>query len=799
MSQNSDRARYRLARQIVIEALERPAADRSPFLEQRCGADHLLRREVDWLLAAAEDDSEDDVPERFQAAARSALQNVSLEIPLPRNYRLLKRLGQGSAGIVYLAERVDGNLYQPVAFKLLHFSEAGNEDIARRFADERAILARLNHPWIARLIDGGLTADNRPFLATEFVDGVRIDQWAAGGVPRREIIAQFMRVCEAVDYAHRHMIIHRDLKPANILITRDNEPRLLDFGIAGLLDGDSRQDGLAHTFTPGYASPEQVEGDGLSAASDVYSLGVVLHELLTGQKAFHESNLSASGADTPVPGRDHSPLPEDLAAIVRVATAKEPAHRYASVRALVDELERHRSHRPVSARQGGFLYRAHRFLRRHRAAALLALLITGLLAGFLVNREMQLERIAYERDRAETVTAFMSDLLTGADSLPTRGGEVSVRDVLDLGAKKLQASESASADALGQIYLMLARAYNALGLGERALPLLESASQALKGRLPDSELGPLLAEQGAAFDSAGRAAEAIAADRQAMQVLQASRGASSRAFNEVRVRYLRNQVNIRARKPEIVIPELEQIVAGLQAAGDGKTDLMFQALSALAAARLTAGQTQRALAVAQQARDLAETLYQPDDPRRLGGRHVYATVLMQEDPARAAEMLTGLVADHQRLVGAGQRLANTIGSLGVALSRQSRPDEAMEAFEQAADMIRATSGTDHYLYRLSTMNLGLLKLQAGDASTARRLISDILPALEDRHSHFGGIETFYLASALEVLGGAHMQAGDEKRAREDFERALEVLSQAGSDEWSGLRQRISQRLAVAGG
>src|SRR5690625_5669610 len=142
MSQDSDRARYRRARQIVIEALEQPVSGRSLFLEQRCGADHLLRREVDWLLAAADDDSEDDVPERFQAAARSALQNVSLEIPLPRNYRLLKRLGQGSAGIVSLAERVDGTMYQPVAFKLLHFSEARKEDIARRCADERAILAR---------------------------------------------------------------------------------------------------------------------------------------------------------------------------------------------------------------------------------------------------------------------------------------------------------------------------------------------------------------------------------------------------------------------------------------------------------------------------------------------------------------------------------------------------------------------------------------------------------------------------------------------------------------------------------
>src|SRR5690625_5807291 len=211
---------------------------------------------------------------------------------------------------------------------------------------------------------------------------------------------------------------------------------------------------MVRTFTPGYASPEQMEGDGLSAASDVYSLGVVLGELLTGQKAFHESGPGSSGSSAAMTGRDRRPLPEDLTAIVRTATAKEPAHRYASVRALVDELERHLSHRPVIARQGGFLYRAHRFFRRHRAGVSIALIITGLLGVFLVNREMQLERIAYERDRAETVTAFMSDLLTGADSLPTRGGEVPVRDILDLGAGKLQTSESASADALGQMYLI---------------------------------------------------------------------------------------------------------------------------------------------------------------------------------------------------------------------------------------------------------------------------------------------------------------------------------------------------------
>src|SRR5699024_467149 len=140
-------------------------------IDERCGDDDALRDEVEWLIAAAEDDADDHVPERFQAAARSALSDVSLEIPLPRNYRLIRRISQGGTGIVYLAERVDGNLRQPVAFKLLHLSEADNEAVARRFSSERGILSRLSHPWIVRLIDGGLTADGRPFLATEYVDG----------------------------------------------------------------------------------------------------------------------------------------------------------------------------------------------------------------------------------------------------------------------------------------------------------------------------------------------------------------------------------------------------------------------------------------------------------------------------------------------------------------------------------------------------------------------------------------------------------------------------------------------------
>ncbi len=807
MSDQAARQRYRQAKQIVSETLDLEPELRPAHISQRCGNDKALMQEVEWLIEAAEDDADDAVPESFQAAARSALQDVSLEVPLPRNYRLLRRISQGGMGIVYLAERVDGNLRQPVAFKLLHLSEADNEAVARRFSSERGILSRLSHPWIARLIDGGLTAEGRPFLATEFVDGERVDRWAASGVSREAVLGLFVRICDAVEYAHRRMVIHRDLKPANILVTGPDEPRLLDFGVARLLDveGESGEP-AGPELTLAYASPEQIRGSGLSAATDVYSLGVLLYELLSGRQPFDGCRDAVELRDRVLGGRYPEPqdreggrLPRDLTAIIGKAMQANEGDRYQSVNALADDVRRFLTLRPVQARAGGIVYRAGRFARRHRASLALATIAGALLVAFLVDREMQLERIAWERDRAEAVTDFMSELLAGADSLPTRGNDVTVREILNLGKQQLAESEQANPAALGRMYLTLGRAYNALGLGEQAVPLLEAAQRSLEELLEPAELAQIESGLGAAYDSAGRAAEAIAADERAIKLLTRSPGAHDNELMRLRIRRLRNQLNVLARPPQEVIARLQAIVDQLGAASEADPELLFDAYSALVAARVAAGQQQAALADAGRARDLAETVYKEGDPRRLRGRYVYATALMLGNPQQAVTMFERLIDDHERLVGPSQRLANTIGNLGVALSKLGRNRESMAAFKRAADMIEKSVGRDHYLYRLSMTNLAALHLRVDEPEQAERIVRDILPDLAYRDERFGGIDSFYRATALEVLGDARIRLNRLQAAAESYRQALNSLDAAAQEEWSGLRGRIADKLAETEG
>lgn len=803
MSEPSSKQRYRDAKSIATDVLELEPGSRRELIESRCGRDAALRSEVEWLIEAAEDDADDEVPESFQAAARDALQDVSLEVPLPRNYRILKRIGHGGMGIVYLAERVDGDLRQPVAFKLLHLNESDNYKVAQRFSTERGILSRLNHPGIAHLVDGGLTAEGRPFLATEFVDGQRIDQWAKDGASQGQTLDLFVKVCEAVEYAHRHMVIHRDLKPANILVTPPGEPKLLDFGVARLLDADSDPgEGAGQALTMAYASPEQLRGGGLSAATDVYSLGVLLYELLNGTAPFADESDPQALRARVLDGRYEEPtsrtggrLPRDLAAVIGRAMHVDESQRYDSVRALASDVRRFLEHRPVRARDGGALYRFNRFARRNRAGLALSLLGGGLLIAFLVNREVQLDRIAWERDRAEAVTDFMSELLAGADSLPTRGNDVTVREILDLGAQQLAESRPDDQAALAQMYVALGEAYNALGLGEQALPLLERAQIAMGERLPPAEQASVQAELGAAYDSAGRAAEAIAADQRGIDLLTRAPGEHEAELLHLRIRKLRNQANVLAQAPESVIEELEVVIEDLASSGARDSELMFEAKAALVGARVSAGQAQAALADAVQARALAEELYRPGDPRRLRGRYVHATALVLSDPQSAVTMYESLIADHERIVGPSQRLANTIGNLGVALSRMGRNRESMAAFERAAAMIEEAVGTDHYLYRLSMTNLAALHLRMGQPVEAERIVRAILPDLARRHQQFGGVETFYRASALEVLGGAQVMQDQLSAAVESYRQALSALESGTDEEWAGLRERIAGKLA----
>ena len=804
--------RYRLAKTIAEELLALHPSERAARLAARCDEDPALRREVEWLLAAAEDSSADDLPERFHSAARDTLRAVSLEVPMPRNYQLLERLDAGGSGVVYKAERVDGAAIQIVALKLLSPAQAGDHALAERFANERQALARLNHPNIAHLIDGGLTAEGRPFLATEYVEGQPIDQWCTDRrAPLATRLNLLIKVCEAVDYAHRHMVIHRDLKPSNVLVTADGEPKLLDFGIARLLDqnGQDACTGDGDFMTLAYASPEQLAGRPLSAATDVYSVGVILHELLYGQRPFeHITDRQArlaqlqdprppALADTeqPTPSLPIKRIPTDLKAIVHKALAADTERRYASARELAQDFRLCLAGRPVSARKASPLYRLQRFTGRHHLATALTLLGFGLLLAFLVDRENQLQRIAWERDRAEAVTGFMNEIFSGADSLPSRGNAVTVREILDLGSERLGSDDAFNPTVVGAIHLALGRAYNALGLGEQALPRLQTARDELGPYASLAEQARIEAEIAAALDSAGRAAAAIAADERAIALLLRSPDTDGDEILGLRVRKLRNHANVLDVPLDQTTAELDAIASELRSRADPPRELLFEALAALVAAQVFLDRTEEALETASLARQITEELYGEDDPRRLRGRHVYATALMLSDPNQAIARFQSLVADHERLIGPSQRLANSLGNLGVALARAGRTAEAITAFAQAAEMIEQISGRSHYLYRLSQSNRAALHLRQSEPALAEALIRTLLgSAPEDGPPT--GVEASYQASAMDILGSALALQGRLREAAEVYRQALALLAAENGPAIQTLKDSLGQRLAA---
>ncbi|MEM8934466.1 MAG: serine/threonine-protein kinase [Acidobacteriota bacterium] len=314
-------------------------------------------------------------------------------------YRLTQRLGEGGTGTVYRAEPVAGG--DPVAIKILRHGP-WSPQAGRRFAAERHMLARLDHPFVARLLDGGTTPNGSPYLVMELVDGEPIDVYCARHqLTIEQRIRLFMPVCAAVHEAHRNLIVHRDLKPSNILVTHGGVPKLLDFGIAKLLEpGAESMTGSQIPMTPRYASPEQLAGGPVTTVSDVYSLGLLLHELLTGRRLFEEADTPAAVLEHRVrevrPDRPSLVAPPelqrrlrgDLDRIVGMALAEEPERRYASAAQLAEDLERHLERRPVRAQPDTLLYRLSRFVRRHQLAVFLVavIVVAWAFAGWQARR-----------------------------------------------------------------------------------------------------------------------------------------------------------------------------------------------------------------------------------------------------------------------------------------------------------------------------------------------------------------------------------------------------------------------------
>lgn len=442
---------------LFHELADLTAQERDLYFSEH-NIDGDTRREVEQLLILDVDASA--LLERDVAiAVRRALPQLDINDYRCGPFRLIKSIGRGGMGTVFLAERADGEVTQQAAIKLLSFSPE-TATFRERFLQERQIMASLNHQGIARLLDAGHTADGRPYLALEYVNGVPIDVFVEGLDLRAKLVL-FLRVCDAVSYAHRNLVIHRDLKPSNILVTASGEPKLLDFGIAKILDAAIQTTQTAERMlTPEYASPEQIRGGGQSTATDVYSLGAIFYKLLTGNSPHaawtdtREGLMAAVSAVEPEPPHHVRNVPRDLDFVAAKALRKEPEERYRSVEALAEDVRAFLESRPVRARSGDAWYRIRKFVRRYwltvtTAAIVIASLATGL---FLANRE----RKVAERRFAQ-VRQLASKFIDRDNDLRGLPGSTKVR--MQMVTDSLQYLTSLGSDVRGDTDLALETAY----------------------------------------------------------------------------------------------------------------------------------------------------------------------------------------------------------------------------------------------------------------------------------------------------------------------------------------------------
>ena len=474
---------WKNVKEIFLEATERPFDERATFIAEKCGEDTELLNEVQSLLASH--DSDTQFIEKPAVDLSSVLSNGATNGAGKTlgNYKIGREIGRGGMGAVFLAERDDGEFQQQVAIKVLGHALPDSE-IVRYFKREREILASLNHPLIARLLDGGLTPEGLPYFVMEYVEGVSVLEFATReNLSINERLHLFTQICEAVGFAHRNFIVHRDIKPNNILVTNDGTPKLLDFGLAKMINPNIAKTDVLQpdtaflAMTPAYASPEQMRGQPITTASDIYSLGIVLFELLTNERPYQfdtdnlaeivrvvcETEPTRPSSRLSPKSKVQSPKSEkqglnpkskiqnpkllqgDIDNIVLMALRKEPLRRYQTAEQFAEDIKRHLNSLPVVARQNTFKYRASKFVKRNTIGVLAATLIFLSLIGGIAATLWQSRQTQKEKEKAESINVFLGRLLRYSNpiykSLQKGGQEATINDVLDEAADRLRQGE----------------------------------------------------------------------------------------------------------------------------------------------------------------------------------------------------------------------------------------------------------------------------------------------------------------------------------------------------------------------
>lgn len=752
--------------EIAAEALNRPAQERLSFLDDACADDAELRAAVEALLEAHRK-SKGLLDGRIDSYAsdfwEDFLDNVLTEEEAPAGevgmrvgaYRLVRELGRGGMGAVYLAERADGQFEQQAAVKLIRRRKRG-EGVVRRFLAERQFLATLRHPNIANLYDGGVTdggpdpeQEGLPYLVMEYVEGEPITAYAERNeLSEEDRLRLFEAVCEAVQVAHGNLIVHRDLKPSNILVTDDGQVKLLDFGIAKLLEEEEPGESPlptqaeAHVMTPAYAAPEQLRGEGVSTATDVYQLGVLLREILIcdrdglgrtrrqGNGATGRNNAETQRRDKIV-GADLSvrPLegtcPPELQSIVDKATQEVPRERYRSVEALLADVRRYREGQPVlahlSARQAGagaLPYRARKFVQRHRLSAAAAAVALVSLVGGLGAALWQAQRATdnarratNERDKAEEVTAFLMNLFEASDPKVAQGDTITARELLEQGVSHADGLEERP-DLQATLYSVTGQVYDNLGNLQMAEKLYRHSLATWEGidppRASEENIAKTLIALGHLLFTQGRVEESEAPLRQAL-AYRASKGVGDELRRDA-LFYLFETLHALGRKEaaDDVFLAWEEAVEHAPLSVDPESaERMIEAAQVLALGgevRNDGEAIRRGRVLGENALATLRTTHGSRHPRVGEGLNIVSRLLLLETryAPNAAELLARAdllsreaVTMHQAIYSEPNiLLGQSFLRRSQVLQRRRKLDEAEEAAREAMDIFEATQETD---------------------------------------------------------------------------------------------------------
>lgn len=479
--------RWKKLNGLLGRALELPREDRTAFLEECCGEDHTLLEEAKEILKA-DDEASKFLAERVEVVPKGR----SREGEIIGAYRLLDVIGEGGMGTVYRAERADGAFEKQVALKLMKVGVVADR-WRRRFRTERHILGRLEHPGIATLLDGGETDAQEPFLVMELVEGRPIDRYCREeNLSVGDRIALMEKVCEAVAFAHQNLVVHRDLKPSNVLVTDQGAPSLLDFGIAKLLEPDLLEVTVEATEThyrpmsPSYASPEQVSGDAITTATDVWALGVLTYEILTGERPYQPSSSLVEMEQSRQTAPDHPSrvvseprvkrqLRGDLDTIVLKALRRDPNRRYGTAADLGADFRRHLSGLPVLARPDSLGYRMGKFIGRNRIPVTLGILSLGVILGLMAGLFRQADSLREERDKARQTVELLVEVLGEASAQQNPGEEVTVKEAMELGEPVMREKLKDQPELLGIILGTIGQVYSEMSFYKESESKLEEA------------------------------------------------------------------------------------------------------------------------------------------------------------------------------------------------------------------------------------------------------------------------------------------------------------------------------------